>query len=294
MSRRVLRGFLVILLVLGAIYAFLALTAKPRTAHAFLASDRVLVVAHRGGRGQWPENTLYAFSKAAELGVDVLETDVHSTADGVLVLMHDDTVDRTTNGSGPIHGFTLGELRALDAGYRWSEDDGTTYPYRGQGIVVPTLQELFEAFPNWLISVEIKQKDPPIVTDVCRMITDYGLQQGVLVGSFDNDVVKDFRQQCPGIATTATRPEVTRFLILSTLHLDASSHLTADVFFIPEKEGALTVVSPRFLSAAENKGVAVYVWTVNEEADMRRLMGMGVDGLTTDYPSRQLALESGS
>ena len=100
---------------------------------------RPLVMAHRGGAGLWPENTMYGFERAVDLGVDVLETEIHSTADNILVLMHDSTVDRTTNSSGPISAFTLEELRTLDAGYNWTSDGGQTFPFRGSGITVATL-----------------------------------------------------------------------------------------------------------------------------------------------------------
>ena len=98
-----------------------------------------LVIAHQGGDGLWPGNTLFAYQNAAKLGVDVLEMDIHITKDGKLVLMHDETVDRTTDGTGEIESMTLAELKQLDAGYSWTPDEGKTFPFRGQGITMTTL-----------------------------------------------------------------------------------------------------------------------------------------------------------
>ena len=115
------------------------------------------MIAHQGGDGLWPGNTLYAFEQAAALGVDVLEMDLHITKDGVLVINHDETVDRTTDGTGTIEDMTLAELKALDAGYDWSKDGGQTFPYRGMGLTIPTLEEIFQTFPEYHMTIEIKK-----------------------------------------------------------------------------------------------------------------------------------------
>ena len=138
----------IILSVLGVILLALVLAAilsSRAPDHPYYSSELSypLVIAHQGGDELWPGNTMYAFEQAAALGVDVLEMDLHITKDGVLVVMHDETVDRTTDGAGKIEEMTLEEIKALDAGYDWSPDGGDTFPYRGQGIEVPTLEEIF-------------------------------------------------------------------------------------------------------------------------------------------------------
>ena len=195
-----------VLLVFTAVVV--ALLAKPIPNHPYFKSDSMLVMAHRGGRDLWPENTLYAFEHAVDLGVDVLEMDVHSTNDGVIVVMHDKTVDRTTDGTGAIHGFSWDELKALDAGYNWSDDEDQTFPYRSLGVAVPTLDEVFKSFPDVLMNVEIKQSEPSIVKDVCELIREYRMEEKVLVASFDSDTIKAFRQACPEVASTAGEDEV--------------------------------------------------------------------------------------
>ena len=188
-----LLGFVVALI---AVYVVLSLLARPAGEYPFFAQfeQRPLVMAHQGGNGLWPDNTLYAFERAAAMGVDVLEMDLHSTADGVLVVMHDDTVDRTTDGSGPIQSLTLEEIKALDAGYRWSADEGQTFPFRGQGITVPTLEEVFAAFPDVALNIEIKQAEPSLVEPFCQLIRAYGMGERVLVASFHQESIKACRQ----------------------------------------------------------------------------------------------------
>jgi glycerophosphoryl diester phosphodiesterase len=289
--RRKMRSLLVI--VFGAVvfaYVFLPLGAKPIPNHPFFKSDDVLVMAHRGGLGLWPENTLYAFEHAVQLGVDVLEMDVHTTADGTLVVMHDETVDRTTDGAGPITGFTLTELKMLDAGYRWSSDNGQSFPFRGQGLTIPTLAEVFVAFPDSLMNIEIKQYQLPGVSTLCRMIRQHGMAGQVVVASSDAGTMEAFRRMCSEVATSASSREVLLFYGLNLLRLESSYSPSAEALQVPEGYSSLRVVRQRFVSAAHERNMEVHVWTVNDTEDMQRLLDWGVDGIITDYPDRLLAL----
>jgi glycerophosphoryl diester phosphodiesterase len=283
---------LAIVAVLVVAYGVATLLARPPGEHAFFAemSDEPLVMAHRGGKGLWPENTLYAFKQAVALGVDVLEMDTHSTADGVLVVLHDDTVDRTTDGTGPIQGFTLAELKALDAGYEWSADGGQTLPYRGQGITVPTVEEVFAAFGDVPLNIEIKQAEPSLSAQLCQLIRDYDLEDRVLVASFHQEVVKEFRRECPEVATSAGETEITILFALSKVLLERVYGLPAQAVQVPEYRSGLHVITKRFVRAAHNRDLEVHAWTINEVADMERLLEIGVDGIITDYPDRLLAL----
>jgi glycerophosphoryl diester phosphodiesterase len=273
-------------------YAALALLARPVADHAFFAQfpPEPLVMAHRGGKGLWPENTLYAFEQAVTMGVDVLEMDIHSSADGMLVVMHDDTVDRTTNGSGPVQALTLDEIKALDAGYHWSADEGQTYPYQGQGIAVPTLEEVFSAFPDVPMNIEIKQAEPSIAALLCELIQAHGIGDRVLVASFHQAAINDFRRECPEVATTAGETEVIILFALGRIYLDAVYTPTAQAVQVPESRSGLHVLTPRFLEAAHSSGLQVHAWTINEASDMQRLLDLGVNGIITDYPDRLMAL----
>jgi glycerophosphoryl diester phosphodiesterase len=288
MRRKLLGLFLGIVVALIAVYVVLSLLAQPAGEHPFFAQfeQRPLVMAHRGGKGLWPENTLYAFEQAAAMGVDVLEMDLHSTADGALVVMHDDTVDRTTNGSGPIQSLTLEEIKALDAGYHWSADEGQTFPYRGQGITVPTLEEVLAAFPGVALNIEIKQAEPSLVEPFCQLIRQYGLSDRVLVASFHQETVEAFRQACPEVAMSSGEGEVIALFALSKLLLEATYGPAAQAVQVPEYRSGLHVLTPRFVDAAHGRGLEVHAWTINETPDMQRLVELGVDGLITDYPDR--------
>jgi glycerophosphoryl diester phosphodiesterase len=192
--------------------------------------------------------------------VDVLETDIHSTADGVLVLMHDGTVDRTTNGSGPIKDFTLAELKSLDAGYRWSSDSGQTHPYRGMGITVPSLEELLTAFPEMCISIDIKPHEPAVVDAFCQILHDYGKLDRVMVGSFHDDQLRRFRENCPQVATAAAIEETRRFFALTKVGLAKRFRPLFQAFQIPEYVSGTHLVTRRFLSAAHRINTQVHVW----------------------------------
>ena len=288
MLSKLLRGLLVLVAVLAAVYAVLALLARPAAERPFFAQFEhyPLVMAHQGGDGLWPSNTLYAFERAVGLGVDVLEMDVHSTADGVLVVIHDDTVDRTTDGSGAVHDLTLAELKALDAGYDWTPDDGQTHPYRGQGITIPALEELFVAFPGMPMNIEIKQAEPSIAAPLCQLIHEYGKANEVLVVSFHEQATKEFRDVCPEVVTGTGQNEVITLFALSKVFLEGAYSPAAEAVQVPEYRSGLHVITQRFVDAAHHRGLQVHAWTINDEADMRRLIDLGVDGLITDYPDR--------
>jgi glycerophosphoryl diester phosphodiesterase len=164
-------GVILLALVLIAVFA------RRASDHPYYADNLPypLVIAHQGGDGLWPGDTMFAFEHAAELGVDVLEMDLHITKDGVLVINHDETVDRTTDGAGEIEAMLLDEIKALDAGYDWSNDNGNTFPYRGMGITIPTLAEVFEAFPGYHMTIEIKTTERSMAMPFCEMIRAYDM-----------------------------------------------------------------------------------------------------------------------
>lgn len=277
----------------GAIYAsFASMNGKPADQRAIFANERpqTMVFAHRGGGGLYPENTLEAFEYSANLGVDVLELDVHSTADGKLVVMHDPAVDRTTDGSGKISELTLEQLKRLDAGYHFSSDGGATFPFRGRGVTVPTLEEIFSAFPSMNFNVEPKQQNPSIIKPLCALLRQRRMTEKVIVGSFRQEVIDEFRQQCSEVATSASPSEASQFLAMYKTGLGANYTPPMQALQVPENLGYLSVVTRDFVETAHRLNLKVHVWTVNEKEDMKRLIEMGVDGVMTDYPDRLLEL----
>jgi len=257
------------------------------------ARRRPLVIAHRGGAGLWPENTMQAFTGSRDLGVDVLEMDVQTTADNILVVMHDSTLERTTDGSGPVNRLTLAQLKKLDAAFHWSADGGRTFPLRGRGVTVPTLEEVFKAFPNMRFNIEPKQVQPSIVKPLCRMIRESGLQKKVMVGSFSQQVLDEFRAECAEVSTSASTAEVGNFLSRMAANPPERARASSQrmqALQVPEYMLGRRALTREFVEAAHTLKLEVHAWTINDEESMRRLIELGVDGIMTDYPDRLIAL----
>jgi glycerophosphoryl diester phosphodiesterase len=251
----------------------------------YQVNAKPLIIAHRGGAGLWPENTLFALQKAVSLGADLSEIDIHMSKDGVLVAIHDESVDRTTNAKGLVQDLTLAELKKLDAGYRWTHDEGRTFPFRGQGIKIPSLHEIFAAFPKQVINIEIKQNDPPIVAALRDLIKQHKKTKQVLVSAFNSRTMKVVRRLCPSIATAGTQTEIDCFSKLSKLFLTRPFLLSATALEVPYE-----MVTGHFVKAAHKKNIRVDAWTVNEVEEMERLLALKVDGILTDFPDRMLNL----
>ncbi|MDQ4122473.1 MAG: glycerophosphodiester phosphodiesterase [Acidobacteriota bacterium] len=297
MFRKILKWFgyflLGALVVLGALYLYLAMQTGEKAAERLIfAGEKAspLVIAHRGGGGLFPENTLEAFKYSAQIGVDVLELDVHQTIDGVLVVMHDSAVERTTDGRGQIRNQMLAELKKLDAGFRFSPDGGQTFPFRGRGITVSTLAEIFAALPEMKFNIEPKQHQPSIVAPLCALIRERKMIDKTIVGSFDQTTIDDFRRQCPEVATSASPAEVSQFLALSKTGLIESYSPPMQALQVPQKFGGWQIITKEFVANAHRRNLQVHVWTVNDAAEMQSLIELDVDGIMTDYPDRLLNL----
>ena len=291
-SKRV-KWFLVTLLgvvvIMSAIYGSLAWSAGvPAADHPVfqLGGSRPLVIAHRGGAGLFPENTLFAFQQVSDLGVDVIELDVRSTSDGTLVVIHDANVERTTNGSGQVSETTIEQLKKFNAGYRFTPDGGKTFPHRQSRITVPTLLEVFTALPKMKFNIEPKQQTPSLIKPLCQMINERKMMNSVVIGSFNQTIIEEFRKQCPAVATSASPAEVSKFLSLYKTGLSASYTPTMHALQVPEKIAGIQLITREFVTAAHERNLKVHVWTVNETTAMKRLLEMGVDGIMTDYPDR--------
>lgn len=276
------------------LYSYFALVhPAPRAPeHPFFAGKRTFAIAHQGGRGLWPENTLLAFERSLDLGVDVLEMDLRGTSDREIVVQHDGSVERTTEGKGLVRELTLEQVRKLDGGYGFAVEAGgtVTHPYRGQGLRVPTLLEVLDRFPASRLNLEMKEFDPALARSLCRALREHGSPERALVASFDHEPMVAFREACPEVATSATLREGLTFYNLDRLGLQSLFRSPAVAFEFPEYFGDIHVIRPRLLEVARSFNVRVQVWTVNENPDMARMLAMGVDGIVTDYPDRLLRL----
>jgi glycerophosphoryl diester phosphodiesterase len=252
--------------------------------HPYLESRRPLLFAHRGGAGLWPENTLVAFEGALALGYQYVETDVHETRDGELVLFHDERVDRTTDGVGRVDAHSLAELKRLDAGYRFSLD-GKRFPQRGRGVRIPTLGEALALDPELRLNLEIKPRSDAVAEHVFRYLEQRDLSRRVLGASADQATGDAFRRLALGrYATSPGASGIVGFWLAAKSGAHRFMRFGYDALQVPVRQQGLEVVTPRFVEAAHAHGMQVHVWTVDDEYEMRRLIALGVDGLMTDRP----------
>ncbi|MFO8148750.1 MAG: glycerophosphodiester phosphodiesterase [Trueperaceae bacterium] len=289
---RVLGALVVLLAVVYLTGAALGEQREARPYYTDFLADRVHVHAHQGGDHLWPGNTMLAFEGAVALGVDVLELDTQVTADGVVVVIHDDTVDRTTDGTGAVAEKTLDELRALDAAYRWRPPGGPAdvFPHRGEGHAIPTLAEVLEAFPTVGVNLDMKALDPRVPELTCEVIRAADRVDSVMVASFHDANLSAFRQACPEVATSAGPGEVRDFYTFNLLFVGRWTLPAADAFQVPVRQGRVEIVTPRMVRGLRERNVRLDVWTINDEAGMRRLLDLGVGGIITDRPDLALAL----
>lgn len=241
-----------------------------------LLRNEFLNIAHRGGGRLAPEESLEAYRKAVESGADMLEMDLHATLDEIVVLHHDATVDRMTDGTGEIKGMTFEFLQTLDAGYRFTPDGGQSFPYRGRGVHVAAFREVLEAFPEMIFSAEIKQSHPPIVDLVLAILHETGLEDRVILVSFDDQVVKEIRQKNPRIVTGAGTGEM---LVFSAMASRESSDYAppCPIFQLPD-------IEPAELEYAHRFDLKIQIWTINEADEMIYWTDLGVDGVMSDDP----------
>lgn len=253
-----------------------------------------LRTGHRGARGLAPENTMAGFRRAVEVGVDVLELDVRLTRDGEVVVLHDAAVDRTTDWKGPAPGLAAGltfaELAALDAGHAFTPDGGRTFPYRGQGVRIPRLAEVLDAFPEHLITVELKRGTPPEVVGRTIAVVRERAATRVIMASEDHALLQAVRREAPELVTSFSGREVRNFYLLSraclaTLLFRSPGRLIQmPLWSDHDRDRGLRLVFTGLLCAAHAQGRVVHVWTINDPALMRELIDLGVDGITTDRP----------
>ena len=280
--------FKIVLAVILLIYAVsILVNPKAPSKPYYDGVTGTLLIAHQGGDGVWPGDTMFAFEKAVEIGADVLEMDAHITKDSRIVLMHDEKVDRTTDGTGLIEDMTLDELKQLDAAYYWSNDGGQTYPHRGQGIQVPTLDELFQKFPHMRYVIEIKLTTNPIDKPLCELIRKYNMQDKVVIASFHDDAMAMFRNTCPEVATSASRGEVTKFVLFGKIFLSGfvvPHYQSIQPPYDPKESYNIPIMTRRFIREAHAKNIRVEPWTVNDPDLMKQYIEWGVDGIMTDRP----------
>ena len=280
---QILKKFAYSLVAISVVYLVLLLwPANNRVADIpFYASNSFNVIAHGNGRALSPGNTLEAAEVALSVGTDILELDIHLTADNILVVRHDETIDSTTNGSGRIAEMTLAELSRFEVGFHKYD-----YPDKvaERGIRIPTLESLFERFPNNRFLIELKPLGTEAGEALCRLVREYKLFHQVLVGSFHSTVLQDFRRKCPEIPTSLGEQEVRRMVILSWFGLGHLYDPPGYSVQLPLEQDGIRIVTEPVLETARRLNLKLEVWTVNNAQVMADLIHLGVDGIITDRP----------
>ncbi len=260
---------------------------------------RVIAYAHQGGAWEAPSSTLYAIRAALAAGATGIELDVHATADGHLVVCHDATVDRTTDGTGEIAALTTEEVRSLDNAHWWAPGADVTpglppggYPYRGlapddRRFGVALLEEVLEEFGGVVLNLDIKQTAPtvePYEQALAAMLRRFGRSDDVIVASFLDAATDAFSSFAPEIPTSAGTAAVAAFY-QSVRAGEEPAPMRHVALQVPASYAGVTLVDAAFVAAAHRAGLAVHVWTIEEEAEMERLCGLDVDGIITDRPT---------
>jgi glycerophosphoryl diester phosphodiesterase len=239
------------------------------------------VIAHRGASGEVPENSLTAFEAAVQQGADALELDVRLTADGAPVVIHDATLDRTTDRTGPVNVHPLADLRSVDAGWTFPTDGGRTYPYRGRDVRIATLGEVLWAFPRLAVLVEIKE--PEAQDAVRRVLVQEDAVGRCVLASEHHAALRVFDE--PPFLRAASSAEISAlyWAVLLRKRPPAGRYR---LFSVPRRHRGLTVPTRGFLAAARERGCPVHVWTVDSPDDARKLWQRGVAGVVTNLPGR--------
>ena len=243
------------------------------------------VVGHRGNRAHAPENTLESLQEAVALGVDAVEFDLRVSCDGALVVMHDETLDRTTDGSGPVALASLADLRRLDAGARFTPDGGRSFPWRGRGVRVPTFDETIESLPRDLPCI-IELKTAAATEPLRAAVRRHGIAHRVIVAGFDPAATRPLRGA--GFALGACTPDVARLLLPALLRRRVAPQLF-QALCIPPRWHGLPLPLAALARALRGSGTVIHVWTVNDPAMALRLWGDGVQGILSDDPRSILA-----
>jgi glycerophosphoryl diester phosphodiesterase len=237
------------------------------------------VIAHRGASAYAPENTLPAFQLAMEHRVDGCEFDVRVSADGVPIVFHDPTLGRTTDLEGEVAALTLEELRRADAGHRFTPDGGRTFPFRGQGVRIPTLAEVIRTLAGMPLLIELKVA--AAMEPVAKLLQEARATDRAVVASFHKEALGVFRSA--PFLSGASRFDLGVLLLRARLRWPAR-RLPYRVAAMPQKRWGLQLFSPGVASHARSAGCPVHVWTVDDPDEARLLWSQGVSGIITNAP----------
>lgn len=248
-------------------------------------NHKTIPIGHRGAAAVCPENTLESFRIAfEEHGAEMIEFDLHLSKEGIPVVIHDETLERTTNGSGLVAAHTLQELRSLDAGFNFDPDNNQSFPWRGKDLTIPTLDEVFERFPDKALALEIKSTCPETVNRILAVVQKYQAESRVIIGSLHDGIYREIRDKQRSFRIFTSKREAQR-LYFQYLTGQKSHEQRPDlVASLPVKTRFFDLKTRRWIHWLKKKKVTVYYWTVNEPELMRTLAERGADGIMSDNP----------
>jgi glycerophosphoryl diester phosphodiesterase len=256
--------------------------------HPYFDLPRPVSIAHRGCAGEAPENTIAAFERALAQGAHVLESDIHLTRDGIPILIHDAIIDRVTEASGSVADFSADELRRFDAGYHFSPDGGQTHPARNQGVRIPSLEEAFCHFPDTRFNLELKAPGRRLIEATLELVAKHRREAITLLTAGDDGIMARLRDRLVDLANPiaqgASESDIKEFVSCAAAGTEPPPGPMA--LQIPPDFGGQPLVNAPLIEFAHARGVQVDVWTINDPAEMRRLLDLGADGIITDYPGR--------
>lgn len=246
--------------------------------YPYLGLEHPIRLAHRGSRILWPENTKTAFQGAVDLGYRYIETDVRMTRDGVVVIIHDKTVERTTDGWGRVADMDWSDVAKLDAGH--THDPASGFPFRAAGVDVPRLDDVLTTWPDVHFNIDLKA--PGIEWAVAEVVKNLRRSQSVLIGSFNDRRIAKFRRITRNTVATSAGPRAAVALFAAS-RLGRVPKQAPAAYQLPFDSRAGRI-DDRLVATAHAAGAQVHVWTVNDAADMGRMLATGVDGIVTDRP----------
>jgi glycerophosphoryl diester phosphodiesterase len=252
----------------------------------FFSSPTPRIFAHRGSAGTHPENTIASFQAAVDLGARYLETDIHRTRDGELVVSHDGDLERICGRPGLIKEMDYAEVAKADAGYSFTLD-GKGFPFRGKGLHIARLAELLATFPSALFNIDLKPEDVSITESALKVIDAAKMRRRVLLASEHQNRLDEVRAMAPGIPTTMGYLEIAA-LMQAMAARDSAFQACGDALQIPPEYHSWKLATPETVAMAHRCGVEVHIWTLNDEPAIRAMLELGVDGIMSDFPALAL------
>jgi glycerophosphoryl diester phosphodiesterase len=299
MVRTILIIIISIIAIYGAAVVVSMFSVQQKKIKPFISAlPEFTVVAHRGASMRHPGNTLESFKEALKINsAAMLELDVHLTKDGFIAVNHDDYIVNSAGEKVHVKSHTLKEIQTIDAGYYISFDNNMTYPFRGKGYFIPEFKDVLKNFKGTLISIDIKHHTIECADLLMKLISENGADENVIIGSFSDEIMNHIRDKYPHIATSFSKSEVMKFVVLHKLYLSGFFKAKDDAMMIPEfsdtdnpeylgpghKQG-LRIITRRFIKEAYALNIPVMAWTINKKENMERLYSWGIRGVITDYP----------